>query len=87
LRTLPIGRLVAIASHFRIPLAEDPSWNIANAVLLADPAMQAVPLLKLLSRTELGAMCRLAMIRDEGPTQGVLASLLPLCKPVNRPEP
>ncbi len=84
LRTLPIGRLVAIANRFGIPLAQGSGWNVANAVLVADPSLQAVPLLHLLSRAELSPMCRLAMISDEGPAHIVLASLLPLCKPSGR---
>jgi hypothetical protein len=81
LRTLPMARLVEIAFHFRIPLQTSPTWAVASTTLLADPAAQAVPLIYLLSRRELGAICQITSTHDEGPTQTVLARLLPLCLP------
>lgn len=80
-RTLPISRLVEIATQFRIPLTEAPTWAEVSSALLADRALQAVPLIHLLSRRELGALCQTVSIRDEGPTQSVLAQLTPLCRP------
>lgn len=79
--TLPVERLVEIARFFRIPLPDDADWNAVHACLLSAPAPDAVRVLHLLTRRELGAVCRLADIADDGPTQRVLAQLLPLCVP------
>lgn len=81
LRTLPVARMMDVALHFRITLSPTSKWTEFNTALLADPSIRAVQVLHLLTRFELGAVCRLTHISDEGPTQSVLAQLLPLCQP------
>jgi hypothetical protein len=81
LRTLPVARMVDLATHYHIALSPDSRWEEFNAALLADRAVHTVPVLHLLTRFELGAVCRMSHISDEGPTQSVIAQLLPLCKP------
>ena len=80
-RTLPVARLAEVAAHFRIVIPADASWITARDALLSEPAAHAVALLHLLSRRELGEICRATAVRDQGPTQDVLAQLLPLCVP------
>lgn len=54
---------------------------MVNEALLREPVMQAVPLLYLLTDRELRRICQLVEIGADGPTQRVLAQLLPLCQP------
>ncbi|HLO39953.1 MAG TPA: hypothetical protein VK176_02950 [Phycisphaerales bacterium] len=81
IQILPVNRMAEVASHFRIRVTNTSSWESLQRALLADPAVTSVPLLHLLSRREIGDVCRLVEVTDEGPTQMVLAQLLPLCPP------
>jgi hypothetical protein len=76
-----MARMVDLATHFRLVVAPNSRWEEFNAALLASPGVHAVQLLNLLTRFELGAVCRMSHVSDEGPTQSVLSQLLPLCKP------
>lgn len=78
---LPVTRLVELARHFRVQVERTSTWSTVRFALLAQRGVDAVPLLHLLRRRELSDLCRVMGFGDYGPTQLVLAQLLPLCRP------
>jgi hypothetical protein len=81
LRSLTVERLIEIAAHFDVAVPPYPSWDQVCWQLESEPAVHSVALLHVLTRRELGEVCRQVNVHDSGPTQDVLARLFPLCKP------
>jgi hypothetical protein len=78
---LSTERLERIARHFRLGGEPGASWERVREAILAEPAAHAIALLHLISRRELSDLCRRVGVDEQGPTQDVLARLLPLCPP------
>jgi hypothetical protein len=79
--SLGFSRIEQIAQHFRLLIAPGSSWEHACAQVLQEPAAHPVALLHQLAPRELAGVCRRAGVSDEGPTQDMLARLIPLCSP------